>query len=576
MHCRRISAVFAAFMLFSCAVSAQIIGSANTVTADPPVARPNTTPCVVPLFTNVMFADFSPKPFSYSPSCHGPWAKVVFEADFSITAGRQFDRTANIWLGGANIYFGTTAEPSATVSRSWHVERDVTDYGALFTTAQAGEADLGNLVNATFTSVLFGSAALQFYPVAPGGQPPRAADAVLPLSAGPTGGAVILSNTASALSRTFTLPTNIERAFLDVYAQSQSNDEFWYTCVPNDVAAELQSCGATAFRETEITIDGQPAGVAPVYPWIYTGGIDPFLWRPIPGVQALNFKPYRVDLTPFASILSNGQNHQVALNVFNANNYFSVTASLLIFRDSGSTHVTGQLTRNTLGAAPSPVVKENLATAAGGVVNGTVSVRSSRDFTLAGFVNTSHGKVETEIRTKLDFSNVQRFDIAATKYVQNITQSTTIDSETSTNGRDAESELERHLEWPLTLDFSLMTNADNSSSQTTVIRQEYSGSERTSAQGARPYVTVFSNVVAPSDTLAFNAAGGFIGAQGQTSLQRYFTADSLGACYSRKITAANGVLTSVTDGQGCGKPLDDDGTVPVTDRKVEPAALGRL
>ena len=29
---------------------------------------------------------------------------------------------------------------------------------------------------------------------------------------------------------------------------------------------------------------------------IYTGGIDPYLWIPIPGVRTLNFKPHRVDL----------------------------------------------------------------------------------------------------------------------------------------------------------------------------------------------------------------------------------------------------------------------------------------
>ena len=33
-----------------------------------------------------------------------------------------------------------------------------------------------------------------------------------------------------------------------------------------DVAAELESCTNTAFREAEISIDGTSAGVAPVYP----------------------------------------------------------------------------------------------------------------------------------------------------------------------------------------------------------------------------------------------------------------------------------------------------------------------
>ena len=40
--------------------------------------------------------------------------------------------------------------------------------------------------------------------------------------------------------------------------------------------------------------------MAPVYPWIYTGGHGPYLWEPITGIETLNFKPYRVDLTPFA------------------------------------------------------------------------------------------------------------------------------------------------------------------------------------------------------------------------------------------------------------------------------------
>ena len=127
--------------------------------------------------------------------------------------------------------------------------------------------------------------------------------------------------------------------------------------MPSDVASELQSCCNTGFRETEITIDGAPAGVAPVYPWIFTGGIDPFLWFPIPGVQTLNFTPYRVNLTPFVGLLSNGQSHTVSLSVFNANDYFSATASLLLYLDSGSTQVTGAVTQNTL-AAPSPVITE--------------------------------------------------------------------------------------------------------------------------------------------------------------------------------------------------------------------------
>jgi hypothetical protein len=535
---------------------ALVIGSANTAFADPPVPRPNTTPCVVELFNNIAFNNFSPKFFTFQPpaACPGPWAKVVLTADFSIQAGRQFDRTAEIWIGGVNVYFGTTSEPSKTVARSWHVERDLTDYTALFNTAQNGRVDLGNLVNSTFTSTLFGTAQLQFYPLSNNNRAPTTADLVLPLASNPTGGTTFLNTTANSLSRTFTLPTNVERAFLDVVAQSQANDEFWYTCVPNDVAGELQSCGNTGFRESEVSIDGQPAGVAPVYPWIYTGGIDPLLWRPIPGVQTLNFVPYRVDLTPFAGVLSNGQPHTVAVNVFNANFGFSTTATLLLFQDHDAQVVTGDVTENSIGAAPVPDVVENLNTDPSGNITGTVTVTSSRQFTVAGFVNTSHGNVRTNVVQSISFSNIQSFNITNTQFVQNITQRTNLSSETKTQGGgDNPRAFQQSFEWPLDLGFSFIINPDGTGSQTTSIKQQYLSEESGHGGPGADSFRSISNTVTPSDTLLFDASFNITGSTGQQNAQTYFSHDFTGGCFSRTITAATGVLTSIADGKGCQK-----------------------
>jgi len=541
-----------------------VIGSANTATADPPVPRPDSTPCVVQLFDNFVFADFSLHSFTFTPpaGCPGPWSKVVLNADFSVQAGRQFDRTASIWIGGVNVYFGTTSEPSRTVARSWHIERDLTDYTALFNTAQTGHVDLGNVVNSTFTSSLFGTAQIQFYPLEHRHRAPVTADAVLPMTTDPNAGTTFLSSTSSALSKTFNLPTNIERAFLDVLAQSQAGDEFWYTCVPNDVANELQSCGGTGFRETQVTIDGQPAGVAPVYPWIYTGGIDPLLWRPIPGVQTLSFVPYRVDLTPFAGLLNNGQPHQVAVNVFNANNGFSTTATLLLFEDHGRKVVTGEVTRNTIGAGPNPNVVENLTTDASGNITGTVTVTSARQFTVEGFVRTSHGRVNTKVTQDINFSNSQNFNITSTAFVQNITQRTNISSETITR-RDGDddssaSSSRQRFEWPLDLDFSFTVNADGSGgAQTTTIKQQFvslQAGRGNDGHGDDDTFSIVSNTVTPSDTLLFDANFNITGSTGQQNTQRFFSKDSAGGCFSRTISAAAGLLTSITDGKGC----DDD------------------
>ncbi len=521
-----------------------VIGSANTVSADPNVVRPTTTPCVVQLFSDAQFFDFNVENFTFTPpsACPGPWAKVVLEADINLNAGIQYDRTANFWLGPVNIYFGTTAEPS-NIGPSWHIENDLTDYSSIFYTAQSGQADIGNTLCCGLTSTIYASASLEFYPLAKGQAAPLTANEVLALSAGPSGGTVALNSTSSTLAGTFTFPTNVQNAYLDVYAQSQSNDEFWYTCVPNDVASELQSCGNTAFRETEITIDGQPAGLAPVFPWIFTGGIDPFLWFPIPGVQTLNFTPYRVNLTPFAGLLSNGQQHTVSLSVYNADSYFSATASLLLYLDPGSTKVTGAVTQNTL-AGPSPVVKENLNVQPT-TITGTVDVTSARSFAIVGYVNTSHGKVTTNISQSVNFSSDQSFDITASKYVQDISQETTLASYIVVSQPGAVSVVNYDVfTFPLTVDISEVVLSDGDTSVTTTAKQTYQLTTETIQAGKTTYSSFLENAGQHVDTLDYNT---FVNSN-QSASQQYNSYDSTGAGYNCAISAVANVLTAFSPG----------------------------
>jgi hypothetical protein len=524
------------------------VGSGNTATADPGIARPKATPCRVRLFTDLKFADYSPKSFAYAPpaACPGPWQKVVLEADYSVEAGRQFDRTATLWIGGVNVYFGTTAEPSRTIGRAWHIERDLTEYAAMLRSATEGRAELGNIVNGRYTSSLFGTAEIAFYPASSDGESDgasAAADVVLPLSGSPTGGTVGLFNPSAELAATFQLPTNVERAFLDVILQHQgANDEFWYTCVPDALAGPLQSCSGTAFREGQLSIDGQPAGVVPIFPWIFTGGIDPYFWRPIPATQALNFVPYRVDVTPFAGVLSDGKPHRFAIKVTNNSQYFSTTATLLLYLDHGAAQVTGAVTQNTIGA-PAPVVKPDLVTAADGTMTGTVTTTSSRQFVLAGWVKTSHGRVKTEITQKIDFSNAQQFvapdpNAIPQTFVQNITQSTSISSITKVHGGEDVRESTVRLSWPLEVDLTVNIAADGGFSQVGKVKQAYN---RVVSDGE-------------SSTLTSNSgqwANTYPTTVGQAGSQRYFFSDSDGHCYSRSLTAAGGVLTSIVDGRGC-------------------------
>ena len=528
------------------------IGSSNTVTADPLVPRPHEEPCIVQLFSDFQFVNFNIQSYQFTPpaACPGPWEKVIFTADFNVTAGRQFDRSAIVDLGFVNLYFGTTPEPRHNLAPSWHVERDVTDYSALFTSAQSGHVILGNLVNSTYTGVISGSAALEFYPKQGDrgrDDPERPADALYPLMQSNGHGGfnepAFLHTSTDQLTTTFTLPRNIERAYLDVITQSQSDDEFWYSCVPNDVAGPLQSCGGTAFREAEVNIDGQPAGVAPVYPWIYTGGVDPFFWEPIPGVQTLNFVPYRVDLTPFAGVLSNGQMHTVALSVFNANNYFAATATLLAYLDHHSEQVTGEVFANTIGSAPNPSINEDLHLDSSGFGTATVTTTSSREFKVAGFVNTSHGRVDTEVHQTVDFNNLQNFTINATTYIQDIKQTTQVGSRTVTRSGFAFFETTERFSYPLTLNLDLTFFPDGTVTQLGVTSLEFKHDILTPF-----FVSSVRNKVDSTDTLDLSSSFSITGNSGQQSSQHYISFDTRGQAYDCSLAAQNSVLIAASEG----------------------------
>ncbi|GAB3790463.1 hypothetical protein GCM10028797_27290 [Dyella agri] len=554
------------------------IGSHNVATADPTVPRPPTTPCVVPLYTNASFDNPSgPTPINYTPpaGCPGPWEKVVLSVDVSMLGTNQFDRTGSIWLGGAILYFGTTQEPSVAPpnATTWHIERDVTDYSAVFMAQQAGHSDFVNYVEGPYDGKLSGSASLYFYPRVHGNahenrgnghgndaddhRQPRP-DVVLSMNPDPANGTYALNTTTDQYTASYaSLPRNIERAYLDVYAQSQSNDEIWYSCNPNDQGnLSFFGCNNTAFRETEVSIDGQPAGVAPVYPWIYTGGTgNPWLWEPIPGVQTLSFVPYRVDLTPFAGVLDDGKPHSVSLSVFNANQHFAVAGNLLLYLDHGSKQVTGSVISNTLTAAPAPQVVENLTTDANNnVTGGNITVTSNRKFAITGVVATSHGVVQTVVAQNVAFSNSQDYSLPANSEGENIVQTSTVDSTTTRTDGHRAIVLRERLSYPLKLNLGFFQQADGSFQQYSDVKE----------QGFRQSVSVLPGFsLAASATLDNTFTGNntvllgpapnyqFNGVTDTYSNQAYRYNDTFGECYSRKISSKDNALTGWVDGSAC-------------------------
>lgn len=554
------------------------LGSKVVATAEPPVSRPAAKPCVVTLFSHEAFDDHGdgssmaarPHRFAFAPpkACAGGWSKVVLEADFSVPAGRQFDRSVALWLGGVNLYFGTTIEPEPGVAQHWHVERDLSDYAALFRQAQAGQMILNNWISPTTNQPIYVDVRLAFYPAGKGQPAAAAADRVYPLSDDPRGAQAELDSPQQSLSRTITFPRNVERAYLDVIAQSQAHDERWYTCVDQaylertrDYSLEsFEACDGGSFRGVEVLVDGRPAGLAPVYPWIFTGGVAPHLWLPTPAIQTTNFIPARVDLTPFAGLLDDGKPHAIAVRVPGADHFFNVAANLLVHLDPGAGPLSGEITQDTL-AAQQPaglVVRDTLHADAAGRIVGTIDTDQTQSGTIAGRLHTPRGDIVTTVQYTSGFHNHQDFARpGARRYDETIDQLGTLSVavERTLGGKrlDGYTVAQRDPLY-LAVRKTMHGTGQDFTAKVAMKLGHRIETRRTDAQGASYHALLDENLAnrdhADGKTIpdpldrsdfAYDEAG---------SEQVSFT-DSLGSCYRTAIESRDERLTSVREGSGC-------------------------
>ncbi len=522
------------------------VGSSNPVSPEPAITRPTTTPCKVPLFTNATFNDFSARTATYTPpsTCPGPWGKVVFTADFTVSAGRQYDRSSEFFIGNATLFRGTTAEPSSSLSPSWHVESDATDLSALLNTSQPVVAHIDNLVNSTYTGIIYANAELDFYPAdtqanlaatVPDQVVPLVADTTNPFQAFPGG---------TPLTVQVTLPKNMTQIYLDVIAQP---DEFWWLSTPNaQVAPYIQGVNQTALREMDVTIDGKPAGIAPNHPYVFTGGIDPYLWRPIPASQTLHLKPYRINLTPFAGLLSDGNPHTIVINDINTPSTSSVylNGDLLIYTDHGQATTTGLLSTDTLTVNPGTSVNSSVNLDANGNGNASVTETLQRSFSISGFVNTSAGRIITTVAETVNFENSQQLTNLNTP-VQNVVLdnlTSTVDSTVTTVSPTGTTTATYHTENPLQAFITFTQNSDGTYAQTTTATVD----DVNNQLGPGTFSSNASESVMATDSLAFDSSQNLTGHSGAASTGTYQSSDSLGNSYSSTLTSANNVLTGAT------------------------------
>lgn len=172
------------------------------------------------------------------------------------------------------------------------------EYNALWQKPQKIIFDLGNIVNSEYTGPYNTTLTATFFTI-PDSRP--TADTILPisaeLSAENMGSAFSIPGQTASVS--YTLPQNIERAVISLAACGQATEEFWYTNTLNSDVYTFESTAGTLygfspFREVQLLIDGQLAGVSWPFPIIFTGGIVPGFWRPIVGIDAFDLRQHEI------------------------------------------------------------------------------------------------------------------------------------------------------------------------------------------------------------------------------------------------------------------------------------------
>lgn len=220
---------------------------------------------------------------------------------------------------------------------------------------------------------------------------------------------------------------------MDVFASGHGDDEFWYTNLPDQYAKKIGVPGGGCYRELQVFCDDIFAGSVYPFPVIYTGGVNPLLWRPLTGILSFDIVPYRFDLTPFASLFNDGNAHNITITIYddNSKGFWYLDAVFVLYADYKDASVEGRLLKHVdslpqvsvtvnpqVGYLSLYTVADHSYTIAGVVVynfgnyskstlvsiRGTLKSENFNTISLDGAVQDTEGSLETIITTTVEGS----------------------------------------------------------------------------------------------------------------------------------------------------------------------------
>lgn len=244
----------------------------------------------------------------------------------------------------------------------WSYQKDMTIFDKLLRTEQKVIFSLDNVYSEVYTGAFNITLEALYYDDRYSNLDP--ADQVFPISALASSQNIssVLSLPDANATVSIQFPRNVKAATVSILASGNGAEEFWYTNVPSEYVNTFPEnpgwlYGYSPFREIQLLIDGNLAGVSWPFPLLFTGGVDPGLWRPIVSIGAYDLPTSEIDVTPWLPLLCDGQPHTFVLQVVGfdsqtegnigviGENWY-VTGAVFIWLDEHSKQTTGTVSND--------------------------------------------------------------------------------------------------------------------------------------------------------------------------------------------------------------------------------------
>lgn len=321
----------------------------------------------------------TPSDTEYSPPSQS-FNRVVLELTVNST-GSNFDRLSQLFVDNIEIWRTSTAEPDNS-GASWTVRKDVSAYASLFESNRTINFLIKNRVTNTYTGVFYVTLTAHFYddstshPVSDDNwavdynNPPSDIQALV--KSGSKSSESWSSSDDKISVGVGPLDRSTNRALVHVFASGSGDDEFWWDTPHN-------SNGAGPSRFVDVYVGGKLAGFCSPYPVIYTGGVDPLLWRPLVDLRTFDVPAYFIDITPFLPALWDEKTN-IDIKVTNGINDKKIPSSWIISynlltwstsgqSNSGSTN-TPEINSDSDGEGNEVIVTRNITTSASLTIGG--------------------------------------------------------------------------------------------------------------------------------------------------------------------------------------------------------------